>query len=295
MSWRIAFLRDPTNFLINSPIYQGLGDDRGKYLYRDALAAGDWVRSPFLGAQILVDGDRTVHPWLVYNGLPFFTCGSRYLWWDGSGWIISSRLGGCTGELWDDSLDTPAYTGDQWHSGGGSISGRYEARGSLRGETEGEFEGDAKNVTVEHSGAKHTGDGGEAPWGLYLEWDYETTVDDAGGVVEEETDGSAEYYAGLPKWTDDDREEYVRNLSGSRYGKAHHDGSGWVIGRRDSESGWYEGEEPSLDFAVTFSAKKTETGTYPGDSSAPRTLSFDEYVKGDEVYAMYSAEVGLWL
>ena len=65
----------------------------------------------------------------------------------------------------------------------------------------------------------------------------------------------------------------------------------WLLGEWNSPSGWWEGEEPNKEKAVTFQFCKPEDSEITG---ANRTLSFYDYVQGDETGVAYLGEVAIW-
>ena len=64
-----------------------------------------------------------------------------------------------------------------------------------------------------------------------------------------------------------------------------------VVGELNSPSGWWEGEEPNKEKAVTFQFCKPEDSEITGSN---RTLSFYDYVQGDETGVAYLGEVAIW-
>jgi hypothetical protein len=211
-------------------------------------------------------------------------------------------------------LANSIYEGDAWYSGGADLDSVMLPRGSLRGTHEGYYCGDRKFTSWSLNG--HRLDEGEGPVGTYEEFSRDVDItetadgspDHAGcpqdayafdEVIVTDTPDPA-VWIGLPEWEDGAAKIYRMNWEGTRYGAVYHDGTGWVIGTRDSEAGWYTGSEPSKTAPVTFTRQKTETGQYPGEGNL--TLTFERYVVGpykahmfgDETQT-YIAQVGLWL
>lgn len=199
------------------------------------------------------------------------------------------------------------YEGDAWYSGGSNLDGTYLPRGSLRGTHEGYYCGDRLFTSWSIDG--HRLDEGDGPVGTYEEFsrdvditetadgapDHEDCPQDAYAFDEVITTGTPDpaVWIGLPQWTDGDGRTYTQSLDGESYGAARHDGTGWVIGTRDSPGGWYTGSEPDVDAPVTFTRQKTAEGVYPGPGDL--TLTFAEYVVGPNTAEVWVASVGLWL
>lgn len=292
-------------------LWYGEGNDEGSWLFYDGDSAAwsdnfaGWIISSDLGFRIVIDGVAGASSFYSFNGTRYWG-GGPYLWYDSSGgqWVISDTLGACIAEQWDDSDADPAnhqYIGNEWYSCS-TVTGLFEARGSLRGTTEGAFEGTPTKVTWELEGYRRLGDdefntNSDAPAGRYTHFTRTATVNDDGTVTTTLTETEEYKWVGIPQFTDQNDDTYTRSMTPVdghyTYGDIHHDGTGWVIGTRDSNSGWYEGSQPDIYNSVTFYRKKTENGSYPGPSDL--NVSFNKGVIGKNTTTVYLAEVGLWL
>ena len=174
MAWIGSHIEDYLNYFIDNtkPIYRGTGADDGLYCYYSKLMLDKWVIANTLTPTLSVDSVGWTLYWYYYNGKPYWSNGSLYLWWDSgnSRWVISSRLGACTAESLPDSSGRTYYDGDSWWSkSGAEVWGEYEARGSNRvidsaGDSAGaEVE---KDVVLTLTGYEHAGSG-TAPAGEY--------------------------------------------------------------------------------------------------------------------------------
>ena len=106
---------------------------------------------------------------------------------------------------------------------------------------------------------------------------------------------SGNKYFGLPRWRDSSSNYYVRSLEKKNgrfsYGGIRYENGKWLLGELNSPSGWWEGEEPNKEKAVTFQFCKPEDSEITGSN---RTLSLYDYVQGDETGVAYLGEVAIW-
>ena len=106
---------------------------------------------------------------------------------------------------------------------------------------------------------------------------------------------SGEKCFGLPRWRDNSSNYYIRSLEKKNgrfsYGGIRYEGGKWLLGELNSPSGWWEGEEPNKEKTVTFQFRKPEDSEITGSN---RTLSFYDYVQGDETGVAYLGEVAIW-
>lgn len=374
MSWRETHYSgiDPSG-RVTGVLWLGLDDEAGKYLWYDD-GIDRWMIAASIGPKVQIDGGTPLDGyWYSYNGQRYWYLSGLYLWYSGSVWIISSKLGACIREEWD--VEEEEYIGDAWWSGA-TLEGLYEARGSGRGTVEDEYNGTPKKVTLSVEGWRRavlsSGVADEPPAGRYYYYKRTATVDDEGDVEETivtTAPGWTQAYldVGMLTWTDADDTEYPRSeeqdesdhytygtihwdateekwiigirceqvwylgaepdaeddvlflsqrwldqndtaydrsceLDGAYYdyGDIHHDGTGWVIGTRNSEDGWWEGTEPDAS-PVVFTRQKTEIGDYPGPEDLTitpykvLTISFAGCTLGDDRTTALLGETGLWL
>ena len=276
--------------------------EAGKFAWRwnDTAAEFDgWHVSASIGP--LLNGVEAEER--LYNGKPCFDLTGRWVWYDGSQWIASTILGcACaedfiaTGFDEDGDPDEWAYAGDVWYSSP-TIEGRYVARGANRGEVEGEYNGTPFDCLLGISGHRHKTQATATPIGLYDEYSrtavYNTGTE-AVDVTATATDPATPAFIGLPQWTDQNDTEYTRSLDlvGTHYtyGTVHHDGTGWIIGTRNSGT-WYEGGEPSVSAPVVFYFHSVD----PDATGYDLTLTFDAYVLGDNKEQRPVTQAGIWV
>lgn len=298
----------------------------------------EWLISSSIGFDVKVNDSTCTGYWYVFNGKRYWKLSSgKFLWWSvGWGkWIISSKLGCCTREEWSESTDDSSienessfdssyiaqndsdeYIGDEWWSSS-TFEGFYDARGSLRGTVEGEFNGIPKFVEWTFSGyRKDYGDSSSVTpptsfgiSGLYKYFERELDIDSSSSASDFSeiitSDSSMGYLdIGVPIWVDQNGTEYQRSLEKEdgyfTYGNIYYDGSGWVIGTRDSSSGWWEGSEPIVDDGTSDSSSSSVTFSFiPGSSSSSSDddleITFDRYVVGDNITTIYIGETALWV
>jgi hypothetical protein len=189
-------------------------------------------------------------------------------------------MGFATDEEWDSDAGT--YTGDEWWSCA-TKTGTFEARGRGRGSTEGAYEGTAKTVAEVKNGWEHS-EGGTDMIGKYTGVGDESESDDR--------------YIGYPSFTDG-TDTYTRSAEKDAngyytYGDISYDNTNsvWIIGTYDSESGWWEGDEPDVDASVTFAFTKPEGSEIEDEDD--KTITFVEYLGNYENLDTRICNVGMW-
>lgn len=283
---RIPPLRDNTIDQTKT-VYIGAGDDNGYTLYYSS-ALSKWVISEHYGMVFLQGSSEYVPTYININGYCsyYYESTGNTLWYDLTyGWMISSNPGISPVEYWmpADPINNPsgagAYTGTAFYTGTPPALGSsatFEARGNLRGTTKDAYSGTAITLTTK-----------------YERWESSTLYGEyiaAGGA-------SGTKYCGLPQWTDGDSNTYIRSLTKTAdkytYGAIRYDTINlkWLIGTYGSVSGWYEGSEPSKTSSVVFTFTVPEASELSGTN---KTIGFDEYVKGENVEAVYLTEAGTW-
>lgn len=215
------------------------------------------------------------------------------------------------------------YTGDSWWSSS-SLEGVYNARGSGRGTKEGGYTGTPKEVYWYITGYIRDNwsgwDSSDEPLGRYIPYSR-TVAPDSGSPDGMENSADEVYpspsdtftssylYVGLPRWEDGTGTVYTRSLETGdtgyyTYGDIYHDGTGWVIGTRGSEEGWYEGTEPVIDPSgpddnVFYWTSPDGSSLSPdGSSLSPDpdiTLSFVKFIQGDNNETVLLADTARFL
>lgn len=121
-----------------------------------------------------------------------------------------------------------------------------------------------------------------SPYGVY------TAVSDSGATGTK--------VLGLPKWLSG-ATEFIRSLVTASwhytYGSVHYDTthSVWIIGTYGDGAGWWEGDEPSVSSPTTFTFTVPEGSEVTGDD---KTLTFSDYVLGENTMPVYMGELGAY-
>lgn len=104
-------------------------------------------------------------------------------------------------------------------------------------------------------------------------------------------------YLGLPQWYDNLANTYTRSIEKDanfryQYGEIHYNitAAKWIIGVYGSDTGWWEGNEPS-EASSTFTFTVPEESTVTGDNL---TLTYNGYGIGALKTGVYIAEIGIY-
>jgi hypothetical protein len=256
---------------------------------------GDWYISSRLGPKVIIadsqentDGAEISTKFYMKNGVNYWEGGGWYIWYTGSEWAISKKLGFGIQEEFvlaytDDGErdeENDEWTGDQWYSSN-SFNGPFTPRGTLKNNEDNE----SKYINILHiEGYQCDGDGIA---GVYKELDESGEINDSGKSIT----------VGLPQWKDGNNQYYIRSIEKDgdyySYGSISFDDSKWVIGVKDSAYGWWEGSEPKITGAVTFEFKKPEGSEIEDQDNI--TVNFDKYITGDEKTDIHIFRVTQWL
>ena len=316
--WRATYQQDLSDTFIDKSqtVYKNTD---GRFLFKDLAlnqsgdTSGAWWINNSLGVEVRIDGSGVTPNWYLYDGNLWWAVPDGYLWFSSSEntWVISSRLGSCIAEEWDDSADDSAnhkYIGDAWWSNeySSGIEGRYEARGSLRGSTQGDYEGTAKEVTLYIDGYRHNGSKGAAPAGEYNKVTRDASVDSGGDVTVDENENSSDNgRVGVPRFTDGKSNEYIKSVEkdstgyytyGTVYYNEDFQDSNWGKGTPGSGTWWElsSGEPEAEGSDQTF--RKYGLDENGDREQLDRTsFSWDEYVIGNNKESLYVGETGLWV
>lgn len=210
------------------------------------------------------------------NGYIYWKYGSSFFYYSRSyGWILHNRFPGYEPKE-NYNSETREYEGDAFHAGSlpsvkDNSYSYLQPRGTNRN-------GGGANKTVYFDFPRW-----QSVYRVQL-GEYEPK----GGV-------SGKKYFGLPRWRDSSSNYYIRSLEKKNgrfsYGGIRYENGKWLLGELNSPSGWWEGEEPNKEKAVTFQFCKPEDSEITGSN---RTLSFYDYVQGDETGIAYLGEVAIW-
>jgi len=278
MTWRLkqTAFRMPTHpaGAISDPIYLGLGNDAGYYLY---YFKSKYNIATTFGYSYVVDG-ATASPLVPYTQAGFYSgyMGFSSASWKlyntaGFGWVVLSSSYPLGREPVEYTV-SGTYYGDNFYTVPSAISTLGETgtltltpRGALHG-------GATKTLAV-----------------LFDRWDSSTKL--AAYTARGSATGTK--YFGLPQWTDGST-TYTRSLaqvSGHfTYGDIYYDSSNskWVIGTYGSSEGWWDSDdEPSKTSSVTFTAHSPASGDL--------TITLSTYVLGDNKYDIYTGDAPRFL
>lgn len=202
-------------------------------------------------------------------------------------------------EALDYRTENEEYKGDAWWGPTSWLyDEEYKPRGSLRGDTLGAYDEEQDSYFVWWEIDGYRRDPGQGWWnepaGVYHKYHR---YRDENFEEQEDIDTNDTLIVGLGKWEDQQNTEYIESLeaegANKTYGSIHHDGTGWVIGTRGSDAGWYEGGEPDIDSPVTFTRQKTEEGEYPGEVDL--TVTYVEHIIGSNRETVHVAQMGMWV
>ncbi len=292
MSWKQSnlTLRLPqlSGWSFGDTLWIGTGNDAGYYLFQ---LNNKWIIADKL-YPTLKTFSTTFYPlYQSINSVNYWEGGNYYLWYNGY-WIISKTAGFGITEDWkwnneDDHTEGGYYSGDEWYSSyslpavGESVV--FYPRGSKRGTTQNAYES-SNEIEVSAS---------------FDYWQYSERGDAPAGIYAPMSDQSGNKIVGIPQWTDQDDTEYTRSLEKDdnghyTYGTISYDKDNekWLIGTYESNSGWWEGEEPSISESVTFEFTINDDSNAEGDDII---LEFDQYVIGDNTEDRYIGEAPIWL
>lgn len=262
-----------------SGVWRGKGSDDGYYAFRST--GGSWgynviVRDKEFCPYLMVDGSRYTPVFTDINGYIYFK-GSGYIYYSLNwGWVQCGVFPGYepveTSE-YDSEKGETLYKGDSFYTISSIPSSETQSvkmtpRGTLRNK-------DVKTLT--------------AAWDR---WSCDTEF----GEYEAKGNASGTRILGLPRFRGNG-EYFIRSISKDRnyrytYGRIHYASGKWVIGEIGSAAGWHEGGEPKAGGgSVTFRFCVPEGSEVKGSDI---TVSFVDYVMGEETEVGYLGEVAIW-
>jgi len=266
-----------------SDLWSGAGNDAGVI----AFASG---ATP-IGARLITTGEVcyrfSVSGWSdflpvygVCNGyLYWYSESGRWLYYSSGKWVIHNRFPGyIPSATLDDS--TNKYSGDAWY------------------ETDSLPFGDNATATFSPKGTflNDSGITGKLLTFQFPRWIAASTYGEyviAGGQT-----GASPRIMGIARWIDDKGAYYLRSIGKTgdyyTYGEIHYDNSTahWVIGTPGDAAGWYVGNEPVISGSVVFVSTLPE-----GSKLSPKenlTISFSDYVMGEEKSTVWLGEAAIW-
>ena len=266
------------NWTIPRVFWRGIGSDNGLLAFNtNNSSLGYYVIAQNLWTYRLKIDNVVYSPvFNDVNGFIYWQYGSSYYYYSRTySWILHNRFPGYEPKE-NYNSETSQYEGDAFYAG-------YPP--SVR---------DGAYSYLQPRGTNRNGGGASKM--VYFDFPRWQSVnrrqfdkyEPKGGV-------SGDKYFGLPRWWDNKSNYYVRSLEKKNgyfsYGGIRRENGKWLIGELNSSSGWWEGEEPNKEKAVTFQFCKPENSEITGSN---RILSFYDYVQGDETSSAYLGEVAIW-
>ena len=258
-------------------VWLGEGTDRGLYAFMANNSWGYWliVKAENVCPSLTVDGRQMRPVFSDVNGHVYYE-GNGYVYYslEWECWIHSTKFPGyepVEESHWDSEKGEYVYTGDAFYT----ISSipydetreeRMTPRGSIRN-------GEAKKLGA-----------------VWPRW----TCDSEFGEYEGKGGASGKKTLGVPRFRGNG-EYFVRSVgkTNSRftYGRIRYAGGKWTIGEVGSPNGWHEGSEPQVGSAVNFRFCRPEGSDVKGSDIS---VSFVDWVQGDETLPAYLGEVAVW-
>ena len=265
------------NFMTPDRVWRGKGSDSRRFAF-----PGDGYWGSYL---MVEDGDFA--PYLLVDGSrfkPVFTDINGYIYWQGNGyvyftlswgWVLCSVFPGYepieTSE-YDSEKGETVYSGDSFYTIGSipapeGRSSRMTPRGQLRNK-------EVKTLTA-----------GWKRWVSNSEF----------GEYEGKGNASGTLVLGVPRFRGNG-EYFTRSVEKDKtyhytYGRIHYASGKWVIGEIGSANGWHEGSEPKPGGSVNFRFCVPEGSDVKGSDIS---VSFSDYVMGEETSVGYLGEVSVW-
>ena len=253
----------------------GLNADAGYFAFNAGYSWGGYVMTrDYLCYSLKIDSSE-LHP--VYSSI------NGYIYWEGNGYVYYTQT---YGWVWSslfpgyEPLEETEYDEEkkEWvHTGDA-----FYTIGSIPYSEDSEQEMTGRGTNYGKEGKK-----------LKCVWKRWASNSEF-GKYEPKGDASGDKYLGLPRFTGNGA-YYVRSFAKEKgyykYGEIHHADGKWVIGEIGSDSGWWEGSEPSKEGSVTFKFTVNEGSEAKGQNIS---VSLKDYVKGDERVAVMLGEAAIW-
>lgn len=252
----------------NDGAYCGSGADAGKYAFHTSLG---YIIAANFACNLKIDGTIYTPVFNNVNGYIYWSIGSNYIYRSVNfGWFFFGQFPGYEPEEYYDSEESK-YKGDSFWAGSIPTIG--------------------SSSTFSPRGSNRTGGSSKTVQAVWDRWQSNTRF----GEYNPQECASGKLYLGLPRWVDGNGEYYVRSVSKIdgkyTYGSIVYNNGKWIIGTINDESGWWEGSEPSKSGSTLFQFKVPEGSTIIGQN---KTITFHDYVIGDERIEIYLSEVAVW-
>lgn len=275
-----TLLRTPTipGMNIARGVWVGQGVDAGLISFSTGVSSlGNYVITKnLLAYQIKVSNSIYSPVFNDVNGYIYWISGSNYIYYTPKyGWVLHNRFPGCEPKEEYNSKDKQ-YEGDAFHAG------------SLPGISDG------ATSSFQPRGTNRNGGGSSITLTFWFPR-WQSVKNTRFGEFDPKSGESDKKYLGTPRWRDNSYVEYPRGLKKQNgkfvYGDIRYENGKWLLGNLNNPSGWWEGAEPSKTSSVTFRFCKPEGSEITGSN---KTVSFVDYVVGEEKLPAYLGEVAIW-
>lgn len=275
-----TMMRSPTipGYVLQRGYWRGVSADEGfLILYHGNSNLGNYIITQQLWSyQLKIDNNIFTPIYNDVNGYIYWQYSSTYFYCSKSyGWVLSNVFPGYEPKEVYNS-ETHEFEGDSFHSG--SVP-------SI---------GDGKYSYLQPRGTnRNNGGSNKTVYFWFPRWQSTNGV--LCGEYEPKCGKTGTKSVGLPRWRDNQGSYYVRSFnriaSHYTYGPIRYESGKWIIGTVNSPGGWWEGKEPDKKSSVTFTFCKPEDSEITGSNL---TLTFYDYVQGNESAPAYMGEVAIW-
>lgn len=252
----------------------GLKEDAGYYAFYCSNWGGYVMTRDYFSYSLKIDNSE-LHP--VYSSI------NGYCYWEGNGYVYYSQTYGWVwSNLFPGYEPLEEYEYDEEKKEYVGKGDAFYTIGSIPSSESSEQEMTGRESNYGKEGKKLTA--------VWKRWVSSKEF----GKYEPKGDASGDKHLGLPRFRGNGT-YYVRSFAKEngyyKYGAIRHTEGKWVIGEIGSDSGWWEGSEPSKDGAVTFKFTVNKGSEAEGQDIS---VSLNDYVKGDESAAVMLGEAAIW-
>lgn len=266
--------------------YFGIDADLNFFAFRAGLPSGSglvstkrYVIAESFLPSVTIDS-TTLHavPGVLVNGYALFkaTNGEKYFYYSPKhyNWVYVEGGVPVGADPLEEAVTEDGettYIGDEFYLGG--------------------FPREGSSTTLEPRGTVKTGGMAKTATYHFPRWESKTQF----GEYEPKGGAQETKYLGVPRFNLSDGTTVVRSVKKGNYftyGKIHRDDDGmWRIGEKNSVSGWWEGDEPSVSASRIFTFHTLPDSDAEGEDIA---VSFDMYIEGEETHKAYIGDLAIW-